>query len=82
MMASNFNVRDNQDNDREENPEEPEEDDVAVEKMSTWYIFAHVLDKVITISCGDGSQRVQWLAHAAIGQFSFLSIILIIIPIH
>jgi len=47
---------------------EEEEDNVAVEKVHSWYIFAHIYDKVITISCGDANQRIKWLAHVAIGR--------------
>lgn len=45
-----------------------EEDNVAVEKISSWYLFVHVHDKVITVSCGDANQRVKWLAHVGIGK--------------
>ncbi len=45
-----------------------EEDDVPVERLESWYIYAHVHDKMIPISCGDASQRIKWLAHVAIGM--------------
>jgi hypothetical protein len=47
--------------------EEDEEDEVPVERLESWYIYAHVHDKMIAISCGDASQRMKWLAHVAIG---------------
>lgn len=47
-----------------------EEDNVAVEKISSWYLFVHVHDKVITVSCGDANQRVKWLAHVGIGKLA------------
>lgn len=43
-------------------------ENVAVEKLESWYIFAHLYDKVINVSCGDASQRIKWLAHVAIGR--------------
>ncbi len=46
---------------------EDDDENVAVEKLDSWYLFAHVYDKVILIACGDGSQRVRWLAHVGIG---------------
>lgn len=46
-------------------------ENVAVDKLESWFIFAHVYDKAINISCGDASQRVKWLAHVAIGEFDF-----------
>lgn len=50
--------------------EEVDEDDenVAAEKLESWYIFCRVHDKTINISCGDASQRIKWLAHVAIGK--------------
>lgn len=49
--------------------EDEDYENVAVEKMDSWFIFAHVYDKVINVSCGDASQRIKWLAHVAIGRF-------------
>ena len=54
--------------DRLEEEEEEEDDDVPVERLESWYIYTHVHDKMIAISCGDASQRVKWLAHVAIGK--------------
>lgn len=48
--------------------EEEEQDEVPVERLESWYIYAHVHDKMIPISCGDASQRMKWLAHVAIGK--------------
>jgi hypothetical protein len=48
--------------------EDEDYENVAVEKMDSWFIFAHVYDKVVNISCGDASQRIKWLAHVAIGK--------------
>lgn len=44
-------------------------DSVAVDKVDTWYVSTHVYDKVFNVSCGDGSQRIKWLAHVGIGKF-------------
>lgn len=55
-------------NEEEEEEEEVDiQDEVAVEKLDSWYLYGHILEKVIPISCGDASQRVKWLAHVAIG---------------
>lgn len=43
-----------------------DDENVAVEKLDSWFVFAHVHEKVLNISCGDASQRVKWLAHVAI----------------
>lgn len=50
--------------------EEIDEDNenVAAEKLESWFIFCQVHDKVINVSCGDASQRIKWLAHVAIGK--------------
>lgn len=48
--------------------EEEEEDEVAVEKVASWYLHVHIHDKLITVACGDASQKVKWLAHVAIGK--------------
>ncbi len=45
-----------------------EDDDFVVEKIRSWYLFVHVYDKVINVSCGDANQRVKWLAHVGIGK--------------
>lgn len=45
-----------------------DDDNVAVEKNDNWAVFAHVYDKIITVTCGDGAQKVKWLAHVAIGK--------------
>lgn len=50
--------------------EDEDYENVAVEKMDSWFIFAHVYDKVVNVSCGDASQRIKWLAHVAIGKFA------------
>eukprot|EP01033_Poteriospumella_lacustris_P018539 gene18539-13346_t len=49
--------------------EDEDYENVAVEKMDSWFIFAHVYDKVVNISCGDASQRIKWLAHVAIARW-------------
>lgn len=58
-----------------EDAEEEEEDEVAVERLETWYIMTTVHDKTIPVTCGDGSQRVKWLAHVSIGKFVLHGII-------
>ncbi|EQC27960.1 hypothetical protein SDRG_14236 [Saprolegnia diclina VS20] len=32
-------------------------------------IMVHVLDKTIVVSCGTGSQRMQWLGHVGIARY-------------
>eukprot|EP01039_Chlorochromonas_danica_P007331 gene7329-8113_t len=49
--------------------QDEDEDEVAVEKISSWYLFVHVHDKVITVSCGDANQRIKWLAHVGIARW-------------
>lgn len=39
----------------------------ALEADSDWNISVHVHNKTITIGCGEGSQKVKWAAHVAIG---------------
>lgn len=56
-----------------------EEDDVAVEKVSSWYLHVHIHEKLITVACGDASQKVKWLAHVAIGKSSLRCSILLVI---
>ena len=58
--------------DEDEN-EDQEEEDVAVERIDSWFMYVHVLEKIITVSCGDASQRVKWLAHVGIGKLEMYS---------
>lgn len=54
---------------------EEEEDSVAVRKIEYWHITCHIHNKTITISCGDATQRLKWLAHVAIGkQYTLLQL--------
>eukprot|EP01031_Cornospumella_fuschlensis_P028699 gene28699-34647_t len=46
-----------------------EEDDVAVEKVASWYLHVHIHEKLITVACGDANQKVKWLAHVAIARW-------------
>ncbi len=64
-----MNANDNFDSQQAEEDEDYE--NVAVEKLESCFIFAHVYDKVLNISCGDASQRIKWLAHVAIGKSLF-----------
>lgn len=52
-----------------EDDEDQEEEDVAVERLDSWFLYVHVREKTITVSCGDASQRIKWLAHVAIGIY-------------
>lgn len=45
-----------------------EEENVAVGKLEFWQITVHVRGKDVTVSCGDATQRLKWLAHVAIGE--------------
>jgi hypothetical protein len=38
--------------DSEASDDEKEKENVAIEKLDSWFIYVHVHDKVITISCG------------------------------
>ena len=40
----------------------------ALEPDSDWRISLHVHNKIIAIGCGEGSQRIKWAAHVAIGK--------------
>lgn len=59
---------DEPDNDYEEDEDEFSEEDAAVHKIDFWQITTHVHGKVFNISVGDGTQRIKWLAHVAIGM--------------
>ncbi len=48
--------------------QDDEDENVAVAKIEFWRITAHIHGKEISISIGDGTQRVKWLAHVAIGM--------------
>mmetsp|Transcript_19179 Transcript_19179/g.20793 ORF Transcript_19179/g.20793 Transcript_19179/m.20793 type:complete len:118 (-) Transcript_19179:25-378(-) len=52
-----------------EDDEDQEEEDVAVERLDSWFLYVHVREKTITVSCGDASQRIKWLAHVAIARW-------------
>jgi hypothetical protein len=69
-MQRNLKDDDDEDNDLGGEEEQPEvEEDVAVERLDSWFMYVHVLDKMITVSCGDASQRVKWLAHVGIARW-------------
>ena len=36
---------------------------------SDWSIFVHVHDKILSVSCGDGTQRIKWLGHVGVAQW-------------
>lgn len=52
-----------------EEDEVEDEENVAVEKLDSWYMYVHVHDKVISVPCGDASQRIKWLAHVGIARW-------------
>jgi hypothetical protein len=56
-----------------EEDEVEDEENVAVEKLDSWYMYVHVHDKVISVPCGDASQRIKWLAHVGIGMLCFFT---------
>ena len=60
-----------------EEEEEEEEDEVAVERLESWYILTTVHGKTFPVTCGDGSQRIKWLAHVSIGKFLFFLLTLV-----
>jgi len=41
----------------------------GVPKSEYWYIYVHVADKVIRVSCGDARQRIKWLGHVGIARW-------------
>lgn len=64
-------MRTNNDDGEGEDTKEEEEDkeDIAVHKIDSWHITAHVHGKEIFISTGDATQRVKWLGHVAIARW-------------
>lgn len=40
-----------------------------MQDSDNWQIFVHVYGKIITVNCGEGSQRVKWLGHVGIAQW-------------
>ena len=40
----------------------------ALEPDSVWQISVHVHNKIISIGCGEGSQKIKWAAQVAIGK--------------
>ena len=45
----------------------------ALEPDSDWRITVQVHNKSIGINCGEGSQRIKWLAQVAIGELLIFS---------
>ncbi|OQR84229.1 hypothetical protein ACHHYP_13699 [Achlya hypogyna] len=47
----------------------PREDNLKIMVLSRPALAVHVLEKVIVVSCGTGSQRIQWLGHVGIARY-------------
>ena len=46
-----------------------EEEEQVFEVAENWALTVHVHGKSFVVSCGDGSQRIKWLAHVGIARW-------------
>lgn len=55
--------------DQENEEEEEEDEEVPLQKLEFWRLSVHVEGKEISVSVGDATQRVKWLAQVGISRW-------------